>query len=122
LTYEKNQGKYASYVSESGGLELFMFASTTSGYSPYNGQAGFNRFKKVQQDLAIISGYVPLPQYHALGYHFSKWIKSVSAEMIIERNRNFTEFGFPLDVLWMDIEWADQYSEEKNVEYFIFNP
>jgi len=65
---------------------------------------------------------VPLPQYHALGYHFSKWIKSVSAEMIIERNRNFTEFGYPLDVLWMDIEWADQYSEEKNVEYFIFNP
>jgi alpha 1,3-glucosidase len=53
---------------------------------------------------------VPLPQHHALGYHFCKWA-NVSAEMIIERNRNFTEFGFPLDVLWMDIEWADQYSE-----------
>jgi len=27
--------------------------------------------------------------------------------MIIDRNRNFTKFGFPIDVLWMDIEWAD---------------
>jgi hypothetical protein len=39
-------GKYASYVSESGGLELFMFASTTSGNSALDGRS-FNRFKKV---------------------------------------------------------------------------
>jgi hypothetical protein len=39
-------GKYASYVSESGGLELFMFASTTSGSSALDGRS-FNRFKKV---------------------------------------------------------------------------
>ena len=105
MAYKQNDGKFASYVSESGGLELFMFASTTSGDSPYNGSR-FNRFKKVQQDLAIVSGFVPLPQYHALGYHFCKWA-NVSADMIMERNKNFTEFGFPLDVLWMDIEWSD---------------
>lgn len=42
--------------------------------------------------------------------------------MMIERNRNFTEYGFPLDVLWMDIEWADQYSDPSGYEYYKFNP
>ena len=41
---------------------------------------------------------------------------------MIERNRNFTEYGFPVDVLWMNIEWADQYSEPTGYEYFKFNP
>lgn len=40
----------------------------------------------------------------------------------MERNKNFTKFGFPLDVLWMDIEWADQKSERFGYEYFVFNP
>jgi hypothetical protein len=55
MTYNNADGKYVSYLSESGSLELFMFASTTSSND------GFNRFKKVNQDLAIVSGYVPLP-------------------------------------------------------------
>ena len=33
----------------------------------------------------------------------------------------FTLNKFPVDVLWMDIEWSDQYSEGA-YEYFIFNP
>lgn len=79
MTYSKAEGRYVSYLSESGSLELFMFASTTSS------KDGFNRFKKVNQDLAIVSGYVPMPQIHALGYHFCKWA-NVSAEMIMQRN------------------------------------
>ena len=62
-----------------------------------------------------------MPQIHALGYHFCKWA-NVSAEMIMQRNQNFTMFGFPVDVLWMDIEWADQDSDPSGYEYFIFNP
>ena len=30
-------------------------------------------------------------------------------------------FGFPLDVVWSDIEWADQNSTGNNFEYFKFN-
>lgn len=55
MTMGETDGKYVTYLSESGSLEVFMFASTTSS------ENGFNRFKKVQQDLAIVSGYVPLP-------------------------------------------------------------
>jgi mannosyl-oligosaccharide alpha-1,3-glucosidase len=39
----------------------------------------------------------------------------------MERNRDFTDNNFPLDVLWMDIEWSDQYNRGA-YEYFIFNP
>jgi alpha 1,3-glucosidase len=102
-----------NFVSESGALEFFVFASATSGSS--------NRVKKVQQDLAFVSGFAPLPMIQTLGFHFCKWA-NVSAEMMIERNRNFTKFGFPVDVLWMDIEWADQNSDPSGYEYFKFNP
>lgn len=47
-----------------------------------------------------------MPPIHTLGFHFCKWA-NVDANMIMERNRNFTEHKFPVDVLWMDINWAD---------------
>jgi mannosyl-oligosaccharide alpha-1,3-glucosidase len=96
-TIEDKSGRYTSFVSESGAMEFFMFASKTAGNS--------NRVKKVQEDLAIVTGYIPLPPLHTLGFHFCKWAP-VSADTIIERNRNFTEGAFPIDVLWSDIEWA----------------
>ena len=108
-----DSGKYVNFASEAGALELFVFASAQNGKT--------NRIKKVQEDLAIVSGFAPLAMVQTLGFHFCKWA-NVSAEMMIERNRNFTEYGFPVDVLWMDIEWADQYSEPTGYEYFKFNP
>jgi len=65
-----------------------------------------NRFKKVQHSLATISGFAPLPPLSHLGYHFSKY-GWVSADRIIERNQQFTDFGLAVDVLWMDITYAD---------------
>ena len=41
---------------------------------------------------------------------------------MIERNSNFTHYDVPVDVLWMDIEWADLNSEPEGYEYFFFNP
>jgi len=93
-----SKGKFANFLSESGALELFVFASSTAGKS--------NRIKKVQHNLAIVSGFAPLPLLPTLGYHFCKWAH-VSADIIMERNSNFTNTGFPVDVLWMDIQWAD---------------
>jgi len=67
-----------------------------------------------------VSGYAAMPPIHSLGFHFCKWA-NVDANMMMERNRLFTEHGFPVDVLWMDINWADQYSSG-TYEYFVFNP
>ena len=90
-----------SFASEANVLEFFMFTSGRTSSS----SSKSNRVKDVNFDLATVSGFAPLPLFHTLGFHFCKWYP-VSAEMLMERNRNFTTYGFPLDVLWSDIEWA----------------
>ena len=95
---DMREGKYVDFLSESGALELFVFASASTGST--------NRFKRVQEDLAIVTGFSYLPPVHSLGFHFSKW-DDVSSDIMIERNRLFTEHGFPVDELWMDINWCD---------------
>lgn len=52
-----------------------------------------------------MSGYAPMPPISHLGYHFCKY-EINSAQMLIDRNDNFTKFGFPVDVLWSDIEYS----------------
>ena len=96
---ENEMGWNVTFASEANALELFMFGSQNT-----KNQAG-NRVKNVQNDLATISGFAPLPLLHMLGYHFCKWAP-VSADMLMERNANFTRYGFPIDVIWSDIEWA----------------
>ena len=93
-TYKNVTGSNIHFVSESGALELFLFSSV----APL-------RNKRMSYDVSTITGFAPLPPLHTLGFHFSKW-DGVSAEIIMERNKNFTEFDFPVDVLVMDIEWA----------------
>ena len=52
---------------------------------------------------------------HMLGFHFCKWY-NISADMMMQRNRDFTNYGFPVDVLWMDIGCTYEF------QYFQFNP
>lgn len=99
---------------ESGALEFFVFASAFD-----NGD--FNRFKKVQYDLQTVTGFAPLPPINYLGFHFCKW-DWVDADRMIDRNQKFSQYNVPIDVLWMDIEWAQFNSEEEGYEYFLFNP
>ena len=61
-----------------------------------------------------ITGYPELPSYNSLGFHFAKWELN-SAQLLIDRSENFTSNGFPVDVLWMDIEYAE------DLHYFVFN-
>ena len=105
-----------TFSSEANVLEFFMF---TSGEQSKKHET--NRVKQVNKDLATISGFAPMPLLHTLGFHFCKWAP-VSADMLMERNRNFTDYGFPIDVLWSDIEWAQQYDDPAGYEYFKFNP
>lgn len=96
---DKN-GTMVTFSSEANSLEFFMF---TNGVKTQ--RIITNRVKQANKDLATISGFAPLPLVHTLGYHFCKW-NSVSADILMDRNQNFTQYGFPVDVLWSDIEWA----------------
>ena len=108
-----DDGSLITFSSESGALEFFVFSS-----GALNKER--NRVKKINRDLATISGFAPMPMIQTLGFHFCKWA-NVSAEILIDRNRDFTEYGFPLDVVWSDIEWAQQNSTNGGYEYFKFN-
>jgi mannosyl-oligosaccharide alpha-1,3-glucosidase len=70
--------------------------------------------KTVSTQLSSFTGFAPIPSYNSLGFHFCKWEYN-TAEMMIERNANFTATKFPVDVLWSDIEYAE------NHEYFVWN-
>ena len=55
-TYDSAEGSHISFVSESGALELFVFASAApSG-------AEMNHAKRVNNAISTISGFAPLPQ------------------------------------------------------------
>lgn len=114
-----NEGMTLTYSSEANSLEFFMISSA---YIPSKaGASSTNRVKILSEDLAQITGFAPLPLLHMLGFNFCKWYP-VSAEVLMERNANFTMYGFPIDVLWSDIEWAQQNDDPAGYEYFKFNP
>ena len=115
-TYNDQEGSAINFVSETGALELFLFSSSIE-----TGKSDLNRNKRVTNALSTVTGFAPLPPLHTLGFHFSKYDQA-SAEIIMERNRNFTDYQFPVDVLVMDIQWADQDSQPDGYEYFKFNP
>lgn len=121
-------GSSITFMSESGALEFFLTASSTPQFSNFNGSTT-NRVKKLNRDLATITGFAPLPMIQTLGFHFCKWAPS-SADILIDRSRSFTEHGYPLDVLWADIQWAksppeivggDETPSDDNYMYFVFN-
>jgi alpha-glucosidase (family GH31 glycosyl hydrolase) len=49
-----------------------------------------------------------------LGYHYCKYEEN-SVDLMMERDLQFTKYGFPLDVLWSDLYYAQDF------EYFVFN-
>jgi len=50
-----------------------------------------------------------------LGFNFGKSDKDVTSDKMIERNQKFTDFNFPVDVLWLE-------SDPVTYKYFTFNP
>ena len=85
----------SAFVSEGNALEFYLLGADKSP-------------KKLQKKLSELTGYTPMPPMHSLGYNFSKWEHN-SAHQIVERNNDFTSFGFPVDVFWFDSEYAQDY-------------
>jgi len=85
----------SAFISEGNALEFYLMGAEGNP-------------KKLQKKLSELTGYTPMPPMHSLGYHFSKWEHN-SAHQIVERNDDFTNFGFPVDVFWFDSEYAQNY-------------
>lgn len=73
-------------MSETGALEVFMFGSSVK-----TAPGKLNRNKRVTNALSTVTGFAPLPPLHTLGFHYSKYDEA-SAEIIMQRNRDFTDY------------------------------
>ncbi|GAA5895979.1 hypothetical protein JCM6882_005578 [Rhodosporidiobolus microsporus] len=88
------------WMSESGILDLFVFLGPSS--------------LDIIDQYTSLTGRPPLPQYFALGYHQCRW--NYNDERDVQQvQETFDEFDIPMDVMWLDIEYAEEH------KYFVWD-
>jgi mannosyl-oligosaccharide alpha-1,3-glucosidase len=92
--------KTAHFISETGIIDVFVLL----GPSP----------NKVFSQYTKLTGVGNLPQLHTLAYHQSR-SSYMTQEEVIEVINGFDKSGFPLDTVWLDIEYTDE------KKYFTWN-
>lgn len=83
----------ALFISESGVVDLFIFTGPT--------------LEASVQQYARLTGTAPLPQYFAIAFHQSRYsyMSQNDLETVVSE---FDKHDFPLDVMWLDIDYTDQ--------------
>lgn len=89
-----SSGVQTHWMTESGIMDLFILP----GPDP---AALFRQY-------AALTGPTPLPPLWSLGYHQCRW-NYWSTEDVLEVDRRFDEEDIPLDVTWLDIEYAEEH-------------
>jgi hypothetical protein len=64
--------------------------------------------QEVIEELAKLTGYMPLPPKWALGYHQSKF-SYFPASNVLDIAKTFRANKIPCDAIWMDIDYMDDY-------------
>ena len=91
-----HQGKdvHTHWMSESGILDLLILPGP--------------RPQQLFEQMALLTGPTPLPPQFATAYHQCRWNYIDEAD-VLEVDRKFDESDIPLDVTWLDIEYADEH-------------
>ncbi|KAI0644926.1 alpha-glucosidase [Trametes meyenii] len=90
----------AHWISETGILDVFILPGPT----PADVFAQYTR----------LTGTPALPAHWALGYHQCRW-NYVSSDDVRSVQKRFDEEDIPVDVFWLDIEYAEEH------KYFIWD-
>ncbi|KAL4245068.1 glycosyl hydrolase 31 family protein [Abortiporus biennis] len=88
------------WISESGILDIFLMPGPTP--------------KDVFAQYSSLTGTQALPADWAIGYHQCRW-NYISSEDIRTVQKKFDEADMPVDVFWLDIEYAEDH------KYFIWD-
>lgn len=91
---------FTHWMSESGILDIFLLP----GPKPEN----------VFKQFTGLTGTQAMPAHWALGYHQCRW-NYVSSEDVRTVQKRFDEDDIPVDVFWLDIEYAEDH------KYFIWD-
>jgi len=100
ITHREKKGVDTHWISESGILDVFLLPGPTP--------------EDVFAQYARLTGTAPLPAHWALAYHQCRW-NYVSSDDVRGVQRRFDEDNFPVDVFWLDIEYAEDH------RYFMWN-
>lgn len=92
---------HTHWISESGLFDVFLLPGPTAAY--------------LYEQYGALTGYTSLPATFSLGYHQCRW-NYVSQDDVKDVDRNFDKFDIPYDVIWLDIEYAD------DKQYFTWDP
>lgn len=88
------------WMSESGILDLFIFLGPSS--------------QDIFSSFGALVGTTIMPPYFSVAYHQCRW-NYVSQEDLLGVIQNFDKHDIPLDVIWLDIEYAEEH------KYFIWD-
>ncbi|KAF7979019.1 hypothetical protein HWV62_43993 [Athelia sp. TMB] len=88
------------WISESGILDIFILPGPTP--------------DEIFKQYARLTGTTALPAHWALGHHQCRW-NYVSSDDVRSVQKRFDEEDIPVDVFWLDIEYAEEH------KYFIWD-
>ena len=100
VAHPTDKSTQTHWISESGILDLFILPGPTP--------------TDVFAQYARLTGTAPLPAHWALGYHQCRW-NYVSSQDVRNVQKRFDEENIPVDVFWLDIEYAEDH------KYFIWD-
>ena len=83
---------HTHWFSESGLLDVFVFSGPTP--------------RDIATTYAGLTGLAQLPQIFSIAYHQCRW-NYMSDEEIGDVDRRFDKHSIPYDVIWLDLEYAD---------------
>ncbi|EGG04914.1 family 31 glycoside hydrolase [Melampsora larici-populina 98AG31] len=88
------------WMSESGILDLFLFLGPSS--------------RDIFSSFGSLVGTTLMPPYFSIAHHQCRW-NYVSQEDLLDVISNFDKHDIPLDVIWLDIEYAEEH------KYFVWD-
>ncbi|SJL06284.1 related to Alpha-glucosidase II precursor [Armillaria ostoyae] len=94
------KSSHSHWISESGIMDVFILPGPTP--------------EDVFAQYARLTGNTPLPAHWSLGYHQCRW-NYVSTDDVRTVQKRFDEEDMPVDVFWLDIEYAEEH------KYFIWD-
>ncbi|ESK89413.1 glycoside hydrolase family 31 protein [Moniliophthora roreri MCA 2997] len=100
VSHASEKSTETHWISESGILDIFLMPGPTP--------------EDVFAQYARLTGTTALPAQWSLGYHQCRW-NYVSSDDIRLVQKRFDEDDIPVDVFWLDIEYAEEH------KYFIWD-
>ncbi|KAJ7736818.1 glycoside hydrolase family 31 protein [Mycena metata] len=103
VSHASDKSTQTHWISESGILDVFLMPGPTPA--------------DIFAQYARLTGTPVLPPHWSLGYHQCRW-NYISSEDVRTVQKRFDEEDMPVDVFWLDIEYANEHKyfmwDEKN--------